>query len=505
MITVPEIDYLVLTALAQRSEPVVVLELAAQMGQDQAKVTAACLTRAEQGHVQLQERPRLELRLGPKARELSHVLPEREVIKVLAEVGSAEIPKVAELSGMSPKEVGQSLRWLKDKGWATQDRKLLSTCLAPGEVPPHGADEELFFALQAEEGWTSETDIEVEDLQAALKLFAKRKGVVDSREKTRRLVSLSDSGRALVEGGIQFRPQVNQLTSEMLVSGAWREVDLRPYDVSLRSEPAITGKEHPLVRIFSETRKVFLEMGFSEITSPYVESSFWDFDALFQPQDHPARDMQDTFYVGRPGRCPLPDDGKVDAVRRTHEDGGDTGSAGWRYKWSAETASRPVLRTHCTAATIRALAADPNPPRKVFCVGPVFRRETVDFKHLPIFHQVDGVVIDKHASFATLQGTLSAFYRKMGFTRFNFQPAFYPYTEPSLDVFVWSEEKKDWVEMGGSGLFRPEVTRPFGCTVPVMAWGLGLERVAMFRYGLSGINELYTARLNWLKETPLCR
>ena len=123
------------------------------------------------------------------------------------------------------------------------------------------------------------------------------KGIVDTREKTLRLVCLSDAGRALVEGGIQYRPQVNQLTSEMLVSGQWRDVDLRPYDVSLRSEPAITGKEHPLVRVFQQTRRVFLEMGFSEISSPYVESSFWDFDALFQPQDHPARDMQDTLLL----------------------------------------------------------------------------------------------------------------------------------------------------------------------------------------------------------------
>ncbi len=507
MITLPEMDYLVLTALAGKSEPVAVLELAAEMGQDQAKVTAACLTQKDQGHVDVQEQPRRELRLGPKARELSHVLPEREVIKVLAESGPAEIPKVAELAGMEPKEVGQSLRWLKQKGWARQEGKLLTPVLTDGELPPHGPDEELFLNLLAEgEGWIPEAAMQESlDLAAALKLFAKRKGIVDTREKTLRLVCLSDAGRALVEGGIQYRPQVNQLTSEMLVSGQWRDVDLRPYDVSLRSEPAITGKEHPLVRVFQQTRRVFLEMGFSEISSPYVESSFWDFDALFQPQDHPARDMQDTFYVGRPDRCPLPDDDIVEAVRRTHEDGGDTGSAGWRYDWSHDTASRPVLRTHTTASTIRALAADPKPPRKVFCVGPVFRRETVDYKHLPIFHQVDGVVIDKHASFATLLGTLKAFYVKMGFTRFHFQPAFYPYTEPSLDVFVWSEEKKDWVEMGGSGMFRPEVTRPLGCDEPVLAWGLGMERLAMFRYNLSSIGELYKARLGWLKETPLCR
>ena len=329
--------------------------------------------------------------------------------------------------------------------------------------------------------------------------------MVEERVRTRRFVSLTESGRALWEKGVQVRKQINQLTSELLVSGGWRDVDLRPYDVRLEAEPAYPGKDHPLVRVFQKTRRVFFELGFTEIVSPYVESSFWDFDALFQPQDHPAREMQDTFYIERPRRCRLPADEIVEAVRRTHEDGGDTGSVGWGYTWDRDLASRPVLRTHTTATTIRALAASPHPPRKVFCVGPVFRRETVDYKHLPMFHQVDGIIIDEQASFATLLGTLRAFYTKMGFTRFQFRPGFFPYTEPSVEVFVWSDKKHDWVEMGGSGMFRPEVTEPFGCKTPVLAWGLGLERLAMFLYDLTSIGELYRSHLSWLKETPLCR
>jgi len=215
--------------------------------------------------------------------------------------------------------------------------------------------------------------------------------------------------------------------------------------------------------------------------------------------------MQDTFYIAQPATTRLPDDALVDRVRRTHEDGGDTSGVGWRYRWDRDLAKRPVLRTHTTAATIRALAENPSPPRKVFVVGPVFRRETVDYKHLPVFHQVDGVIIDDRASFATLLGTLRAFYEKMGFQKFQFRPAFFPYTEPSVEIFVWSERKKDWVEMGGAGMFRPEVVEPLGCASRVLAWGLGLERLAMFRYELSSIGELYRARLAWLKETTLCR
>jgi phenylalanyl-tRNA synthetase alpha chain len=511
MRALPENDYQVLTALAGREEPVSVDELAAELGLDQAKVAAVCLTRAADGEVQVQELAARELRLGKAGRELPEaVLPERRIVTALAAAeGALAIPDVAREAGLEPKVVGQTLRWLKAKGWAKKQGKTLAVTdegrrvAGQGEL---GADEALVRAL-AGAGALDEEGVRAAgvDLDAARAALAGRKGIVDEKERKTRLVSLTDAGRGLVAGGIRARREVNQLTSEMLVSGGWRDVDLRPYDVTLGAQPAFPGKEHPLVSIFQQTRRVFLEMGFSEIASPFVESSFWDFDALFQPQDHPARDMQDTFYVKRPGTCKLPGRDVVDAVARTHQDGGDTGSVGWRYDWDRALARRPVLRTHTTAATIRALAKDPRGPRKVFCVGPVFRRETVDFKHLPIFHQVDGIIIDEHASLATLLGTLSAFYEKMGFERFHFQPAFYPYTEPSVDVFVWSEDKQDYVEMGGSGIFRPEVTEPFGCTTPVLAWGLGMERLAMFRYGLPGIGELYRAHLGWLKEAPLCR
>ncbi|MBM4320496.1 MAG: phenylalanine--tRNA ligase subunit alpha, partial [Deltaproteobacteria bacterium] len=285
----------------------------------------------------------------------------------------------------------------------------------------------------------------------------------------------------------------------------WREVQLRPYDVTLATARVYPGKSHPFQRILAETRRAFLELGFTEYASPLVESSFWDFDALFQPQDHPAREMQDTFYVARPARTQLPDQAYLDEVARTHEHGGSTGSLGWRYRFDPELATRPVLRTHSTAATIRALAADPQAPRKVFTVGQVFRREAIDYKHLPVFHQVDGIVVDERASFATLLGVLDAFYRKMGFARFTFRPGFFPYTEPSVEIYVWLEGRRDWVEMGGAGVFRPEVTEPTGCTSPVLAWGLGLERVAMFRHGLTDIRDLYLADLDWLKGAPLCR
>jgi phenylalanyl-tRNA synthetase alpha chain len=246
-------------------------------------------------------------------------------------------------------------------------------------------------------------------------------------------------------------------------------------------------------------------MGFTEVVSPMVESAFWNFDALFQPQDHPARDMQDTFYMREPAEAPLPDAKVVEPVRRTHEDGWETGSEGWGYTWNPERSKQVVLRTHTTAATIRALAANPHPPGKFFCVGWTYRNETISFKHLPVFHQVDGIIVDEEANLASLMGTLQEFYSKMGFGRVKFKPAFYPYTEPSVDVVVYMESRRKWLEMGGAGIFRPEVTLPLGCRWPVLAWGLGIERLAMLRFGLSDIRDLYGTNLDSLQQVPLCR
>ena len=505
-----EVDHQVLTALGAHEDAVPTDDLAARIGLDPARVKVALDQLARDGLVETREETHAEYRLGPKGKNYAtRDLPERAVLEALARGdGTARIAELASETGLEKKEAGESLRWLNEKGWAQreQDRIQLTT-EGRDAVGKPDADEQLIQCLGKAGGRMSEASLREQtfDLDRALALFEKRKQFLDVKERVTRSARCRPEGRALLARGVAVRQEVTQLTPELLGDGQWRQVDLKAYDVTLEAETLVPGKEHPFRRVLEETRRVFLEMGFTEIVSPCCESSFWDFDALFQPQDHPARDMQDTFYVQRPATTRLPSETVVKEVQATHENGGKTGSVGWGYRWSDKLARKPVLRTHTTAATIRALSADPRPPRKVFCVGPVFRNETITYKHLPVFHQVDGIIIDREASLACLLGTLTAFYRKMGFERFQFRPAFFPYTEPSVEIFVWHDRKGDWVEMGGSGIFRPEVTRPFGCEVPVLAWGLGLERLAMFRYGIERIRELFDAPLDWLKETPLCR
>ncbi|MEW6199322.1 MAG: phenylalanine--tRNA ligase subunit alpha [Planctomycetota bacterium] len=549
----PATQWNVLRQLARLSRPAQIVELAQQLGLDQSPILAACMALQDAGFVRIEETPYEELRLdeegtryapvgtGGGAAGVAAALPERVIVGVLRSLGGqcrlTDIPQHCELT---QEQVGQSLRWLKERNWAAKAGDVLRlTDADPASIDQPQPDERLLAALAGgRRAARDELAAEGVPLDAALKLLQKRKGFLSIKPRVRRSVALTDAGRDAARTATS-RSVVTQLTPELLADGGWRNVDLQPYDVTLAAKKLYPGKEHPFQRTLDRVRRVFLEMGFEEIVSPWVESSFWDFDALFQPQDHPARDMQDTFYVARPDRCRLPDDALVERIRATHENGGTTGSTGWQYRWSRELAHKPVLRTHTTAATMRALAAHASrsvgtweggnvrtgdamgePPRshvptrsrshgvqpgKYFIIGPVFRRETADYKHLPVFHQVDGIIVDKHASLATLVGTLTAFYGKMGFPKVKVVPSFFPYTEPSAEVHLYMESRRDWVEMGGSGIFRPEVTLPVGITDRVLAWGLGLERLAMLIHGLDAIGDLYFATMPWLREEPLCR
>ncbi|MBK9127484.1 MAG: phenylalanine--tRNA ligase subunit alpha [Phycisphaerales bacterium] len=499
-------QHAVLQHLSNAGQPLSIRALAAGLGLDQSPVTAACGELKAAGLVEVTESTFEELRLGPEGEPFaSQPLPERVIVAALARAGgSARITDIPASTDLTPAQVGGTLRWLAQRGWARKQGDQLVLESASDQPQP---DERLLQALAGGRVATR-GELEAEGLPVAdaLKLLAPRKGFLVIKERTERTVALSAAGRDLLARGVRAKRRVTQLTPELLAEGGWREVELAPYDVTLAAKKLYPGKEHPFQRVLSQARRVFLEMGFEEVVSPWVESSFWDFDALFQPQDHPARDMQDTFYVAHPERCRLPDDALVERVRQTHENGWQTGSTGWQYRWDRGLADKPVLRTHTTAATMRALARHTEGrPGKYFVIGPVFRRETVDYKHLPVFHQVDGIIVDPKASLASLVGTLQAFYAKMGFPRVRVVPSFFPYTEPSAEVHLWLESRGAWVEMGGSGIFRPEVTRPVGIEDRVLAWGLGLERLAMFLYDVKAIGDLFFATMPWLREEPVWR
>ncbi|MDO8873341.1 MAG: phenylalanine--tRNA ligase subunit alpha [Methanoregula sp.] len=327
-----------------------------------------------------------------------------------------------------------------------------------------------------------------------------RRGILQESETVQYKIAITNEGLALVKKGLDLREETGTLTREQILSGAWKTANLRKYDVTKLPKKAYPGKIHPYQRIIAEMREILLEMGFIELYGGIVQQSYWNFDALFQPQDHPAREMQDTFYLRE--TLPLPPG--YEKVKAMHECGGETSSTGWGGIWKEEKAEQCVLRTHTTSVSIQHLARNPNPPVKAFCIGRVYRRETIDTTHLAEFEQLEGIVMDEGVTFGNLLGILREFYHRMGFEGVRFKPSYYPYTEPSLDAEVYVEGI-GWIEMGGAGIFREEVTAPLGINYPVLAWGLGVSRIAMLRLGLKDLRYLHKSDVAFLRKTPALR
>jgi len=327
-----------------------------------------------------------------------------------------------------------------------------------------------------------------------------KRGLLQETETVRYIISITTEGLAYAQVSLDLRGETGTLTHEQILTGEWKNLHLRRYDVTKLPKKAYPGKVHPYQRIIAEMREILLEMGFEELYGGIVQQSFWNFDALFQPQDHPAREMQDTFYLRE--NLPLPEG--YEKVKAMHESGGETSSTGWGGVWKEEKAEQCVLRTHTTSVSIQHLANHPNPPVKAFCIGRVYRRETIDTTHLAEFEQLEGIVMDEGVTFGNLLGILREFYHRMGFEGVRFKPSYYPYTEPSLDAEVYVEGI-GWIEMGGAGVFREEVTAPLGINYPVLAWGLGVSRIAMLRLGLKDLRYLHRSDVAFLRETPALR
>ncbi len=437
-----------------------------------------------------------------KKQYASKTLPERRAIKLLKKHDDFMSVKELEKSGKLAKpEIPIALGWLKRKSWANiykRDGETIIELTDRGReaLATPGADEKLLEKLAHGEVRAEDTE------KKAVEQLKQRKEILKEHLLVKRLVTLTELGLEIIAQGLILKERVTQLTPELLQTGKWQEVEFSKYDVQTFAPAVFGGRKHPLQQLISEIRTIFVEMGFTEIHYDFIQSTFWVMDALFTAQDHPVRDIQDTFYLSNPDTIALPDDdGLVSRVKAMHEHGGDTESMGWQYSWTPAEAQKAILRTHTTVNTIRHLYENPEPPVKVFSIERNFRNETLDSTHLPEFYQIEGIVMEEEANFPMLIGVLKEFYKRMGFEKVRVRPAYYPYTEPSMDIIVWFNDT--WLELGGSGIFRPEVTEPLGVKHPVLAWGLGLERLAMLRLGLNDIRKLYISDIDWLRKAPI--
>lgn len=479
---------------------------------------------------------------------------ERRVLASLTGAGRLEFESLVSKTGLNVDQVRRSLQWLSSKGLVTigeEEKENLSiehpppelalvNTLADSPVPRTIDSLRKGFASESEfsaafgrakaYGWVklekegSTPVVRVVDmtgpttLNSIMTSISKgadeasftdsqrgvladlvKRGVLKRSTVRASAVSITEAGR-MVATTKEVEDSLDRLSPEILASGSWRDRRLRPIDVEANAPLFYPGRRHPVRDFIKEVRETYISMGFTELVGNSVQPAFWNFDALFIPQDHPGREMQDTFYLEGLSDRDLDRRGVVAKVAGTHENGWKTGSRGWGYTWRIEEARRLVLRTHNTVLTVKALSESGERETRVFAVSKVYRNENLDYKHLAEFHHADGIIVGEGLNLRHLMGFLKEFYKKLGMNEVKLWPTYFPYTEPSLEVVGYSDAAKAWIELSGSGVFRPEVTIPLGVKVPVLAWGPGIERLMLMRFGLDDMRALYGDDLNWLRK-----
>lgn len=347
---------------------------------------------------------------------------------------------------------------------------------------------------------------EQEILNAGAKKRGKAKGSFRVDEKKTNQFALTDFGSqvlsALNELGITGE-EIQELTPEIIADGSWRKKGFRKYNISLKPGRVVSGKFHAYRQYVDFLKNRMVGLGFQEMFGSVVETEFWDMDALFMPQFHSAREIHDVYFVKEPKYAKEIPEPFLSNVAEAHCHGASDGKHGWGYLFDKEKCKRLILRSQTTALSARTLAAGPAIPGKYFAIARCFRYDQVDASHAPDFFQVEGIVVDPDATFKSLLGLLEVFAKEIAMAKeIKFAPAYFPFTEPSVEVHM-KHPKLGWMELGGAGIFRPEVCRPLGIDAPVLAWGLGTDRMAMVALGVSDIRDLCSSDLDYLRMSRI--
>lgn len=489
----------ILLAIRKLSGKTLAEQLIRECGLSHAAVMRAALTLKEKNLIKIHEEKHKIIRLNKEGKiHAKKGLPERRLTNALEKLkGKATLEKIVESAALEKEFVPIALGWIQRKKWATLNSE--TNTLQILEKPKEGNDEKLLKLLDEKQHVFFE-DLNYE-LQDAINLLKKRK-LLKIEEKTNRILEITAEGQKALSKGKRVVEEVTQLTPELIITGKWRKRKLQRYNIEAPVAKTWLGKKHPYLQFLDEVKKKLVILGFKEMIGTVVETSFFNFDALYTPQWHPAREPSSVYYLKSPKY------GNVDAyalaltnVKRTHENGWKTHSTGWKYKYSAREAGRLILRSHTTCLSARTLLSkDLEIPGMYFSIGRCYRPEVLDKTHLTEFNQVEGIVVDKDLTLRNLLGVLEKFAIDIaGADKAKFVPDYFPFTEPSVELRAY-KKGYGWIEFGGSGIFRPEVTLPLGIEVPVLAWGLGIDRLFMLKTGMDDIRQIFSLDLDWLRR-----
>ncbi len=463
-------------------------------GLDKTSVIRALTFLENKGFVKIKHEERMIIDLGVNGIQYKkNQLPERKLLMLFEARNLIPIKEAKKLSKLSDNEFKVYLGVLKKKSLVELKNGKISIISYKEEIIKKFPEERLLEILPIEKEKLKDEEI------LALDNLKKRKEIIEIKGGKTVSFELTESGKQIAGKEIKS-DLLEEVTPEMIKSPIKNKI-FRKYNLKAFVPRIYGGKKHFVNQSIEYTKKIWLELGFKEMTGPLVETSFWNFDALFTAQDHPVRELQDTFFIKDiEGKLPKKD--IVEKVKKSHERGVEK-SKGWQYSWDEKEAKKVVLRTHTTCLSARTLSnlSTKNIPAKFFAVGKCFRNETLDWSHGFEFNQTEGIVVDKNANFVHLLGYLKMFFTKMGFEDIKFVPAYFPYTEPSVEIHIFHSKKKVWLELGGAGIFRPEVVIPLlGEWVPVLAWGPGHDRILTDYYKIDDLRELYKNNIKELRE-----
>lgn len=298
--------------------------------------------------------------------------------------------------------------------------------------------------------------------------------------------------------------EIAQLTTDIITSRIWEKIPFRPYDVNAPAPVIHPGKKQAYRAFLDDVKRELISMGFTEMEGPLVELSFFNADALYMPQDHPARGIHDVYFVKEPQYGTVKNhEAFLKNVKKAHMEGA-AGGKGWGGTFSEKESARLVLRSQGTTLSARTLMNRPKVPGAYFAVARVFRPEKLDATHLMEFNQLEGIILNEKANFRKLLGLLKEFAAKItGTDKVRFRPAYFPFTEPSVQGMIWHEGLGKWIEIMPAGIFRPELTAPLGIKTPVLAWGFGVDRLFMIKENITDMRQLFTHDLKLLRDSKV--
>ena len=491
----------VLEELLNLDQRIPTSQLASNLNQSEERVISILNSLTSRNLVQIHTREIVSYSLTDEGLEyVNSGLPEVRLFEGLKELGGkSTFEDAVARAGLDSKNKGIAMNWARKTGWVQISKEDGSTVLLS---LVENADSEVADALAQ---LSTGKDTLAKALDESLKQALERKLVSEKVTKTFEseiIGAKTGEIEKLLSAGVEG---IGNLTPEILASGAWKGKSFRPYNVDILPVYGNFGKKHPYAEFNDWLREIMVGLGFTEWFGPYVETEFWGHDTLFVPQDHVAREVQDQFRVAEPyDHGHIIDNKYYKAVKAVHENGGDTGSTGWDWPYSKEIATRLCLRPHTTPVSMRYLYEHRESPQKMFILDRNFRSETLSATHGQEFDQCEGIIMDKGLTLRDLLGYLTSICNAVGIEKLKFKPGQFPFTEPSVETFG-KHETLGWIELGGSGIFRPEVTRPLGIKDPVLAWGIGSGRLYMAAMGINDIRDLFSRDLNWLRRSYFVR